>query len=930
MKKRFLLLIAAVLASISLLLLSAQEPPTLTITGVNASNLPTTIITTTVIDSTGRSVPDLTAADFELSGAFSEFGRVVNVETTTDEDVSFAVVLVIDVSSSMAGQPFERTQAAARQFVDGLGPNDPVAIIIFSSRVRQVLDFTTDKDEIKRAIDQLPFGGQTALYEGVTAGVELAATAPVERRAVVVLSDGFQFGVQTEITPDTPIELARAKGVSVYTIGLGWGTDRPYLERLARETNATYSESPTPAELSAIYTGLAELFRNQYILTIEADVPLDGTEYPFGLRANTPQGATNVAESVVRAPVPVPVIFFPDLSAPIAEVTTVTPEIRADDGVATVAATLDETPLAVVEAGVRIDPAQLAPGRYTLTFTVTDREGDTGTASADLTIAALPTPISIALTPATVVLDTPTVATVTGEGQTELVRVTYTIGDQTFESEDAENNFPFLIDPFTLPVGEITLQAAALNAGGVTSEAELQLLIAPIPPSVRVEGVADGQEVTEPLTITAATSTQQGAEPRDATVTIGDQTFPLPFTLNPADFPPGPLTLTITSTDSNDQTTTQTITVEIPNLGITAAADPAFTGEVTAPTQIPITVDTQTEIVSVTVTINGQMFTIEPEGNVIPLVIDPEAIGVNGDFLALVMITDASGNTTVVQVPFTVSGIPTPTPTPTNTFTPTVTFTPSNTPTVTNTALPPTDTAVPPADTPVPPTDTAVPSADTPVPPTDTAVPPTDTAAPPTDTPVPPTDTAVPSADTPASPTETPVVIAVVPTETPVLPTATPIVPTNTPSHTPTATATNTPVPPTATATPDRNATGTAIAVASTSTAEFQTTSTAIVQATQTSIAGATATRTEFLARASATAEANQLATATAVQNALQQATANALITQTAQAFQATTAARIVTATAQAIASATAQAQATRNAQATSTADAQATANAQA
>jgi hypothetical protein len=972
MKKRFVLLIAAVLASISLLLLSAQEPPTLTITGVNASNLPTTIITTTVIDSTGRSVPDLTAADFELSGAFSEFGRVVNVETTTDEDVSFAVVLVIDVSSSMAGQPFERTQAAARQFVDGLGPNDPVAIITFSSTVRQVLGFTTDKEVIKQAIDRLSFGGQTALYEGVTAGVELAATAPVERRAVVVLSDGFQFGVQTEITPDTPIELARAKGVSVYTIGLGWGTDRPYLERLARETNATYSESPTPAELSAIYTSLAELFRNQYILTIEADVPLDGTEYPFGLRANTPQGATNIAESVVRAPVPVPVIFFPDLSAPIAEVTTVTPEIRADDGVATVAATLDETPLTVAEAGVRIDPAQLAPGRYTLTFTVTDRNGDTGTASADLTIAALPTPISIALTPATIVLDTPTVATVTGEGQTELVRVTYTIGDQTFESEDADNNFPFLIDPFTLPVGEITLQAAALNAGGVTSEAELQLLIAPIPPSVRVEGVADGQEVTEPLTITAATSTQQGAEPRDAAVTIGGQTFPLPFTLNPADFPPGPLTLTITSTDSNDQTTTQTITVEIPNLGIAATPDPEFTGEVSAPTQIPITVETQTEIVSVTVTINGQMFTIEPEGNVIPLVIDPEAIGVNGDFLALLMITDASGNTTVVQVPFTVSGIPTPTPTPTNTFTPTATFTPSNTPTATSTAtntptatstatdtpvpptdtpVPPTDTPVLPTDTPVPPTDTPVPPTDTAVPPTDTAVPPTDTAVPPTDTPVPPTDTAVPPTDTPVPPTDTPVpptdtavpptdpavpptpvVIVVVPTDTPVPPTATPVVPTNTPSHTPThtATATPTPVPPTATATPDRNATGTAIAVASTSTAEFQTTSTAIVQATQTSIAGATATRTEFLARASATAEANQQATATAVQNAIQQATANAFVTQTAQAFQATTAARIVTATAQAIASATAQAQATRNAQATSTADAQATANAQA
>jgi VWFA-related protein len=799
--KRLLLFAAVVIVGIPLLLLSAQDAPTLSITGVNASKLPTTLITATVIDATGRSVPDLTAADFELSGAFSEFGRIVTVESTTDEDVSFAVVLVIDVSSSMAGQPFERTQEAARQFVDGLGPNDPVAIITFSSTVRQVLDFTTDKDLIKQAIDRLSFGGQTALYEGVTAGVRLAAGAPVERRAVVVLSDGFQFGVSTDITPDTPIELARVEGVSVYTIGLGWGTDRPYLERLARETNAIYSESPTPQELSAIYTGLAALFRSQYVITVTADVPLDGTEYPFGLKANTPLGVTNVAEAVVRAPVPVPVIFLPDLSAPIDEVTTIIPEVRADDGVASLTAALGDTPLPIADGGVRIDPVQLAPGTYTLTFTAVDRDGDVGTASADLTIAALPTPITITLTPAGLVLNAPTVATVSGEGQTELVRVIYTVGDQTFESEDADNGFPFVVDPFRLPVGETTLSAVALNAGGVTSEAALALLIAPVPPTVSVEGAQEGQEVAEPLTITAAAAAQQGAEPVEAAVIIGDQTFPLPFTLDPADFPPGPLTLTVTVTDSNDQTTTQTITVQIPNLGIEAAPDPTFTGEVTELTQVPIVVDTQTEIVSVTATINGQMFTIEPQDDVVPLVIDPEAIGVNGDFLALVMITDASGNTTVVQVPFTVSGIPTPTPTPTNTFTPTATFTPSNTPTATNTpTVTPTPSDTPtvsptPSDTPTPtntPTATLTPSNTPTVSPT-----PSDTPTP-TDT---PTATLTPSNTPTVSPTpsDTPT-----PTNTP---TAT-LTPSNTPTVSPTPSDTPTPTDtPTATLTPSNTPT---------------------------------------------------------------------------------------------------------------------------
>ncbi len=306
--------------------------PRLEITGLNPTELPTVSVSVNVFDAIGQPVADLTAEDFVMTGELAERARIVQVRSFADQAIPINIVLVVDVSSSMAGSPIESAKLAANTFVNSIGPNDPVSIVAFSTGSQIVREYTTDVSALESAINGLGFGGQTFLYDGALAAIEQAIASDNPRRAVILLSDGAQYDTtgSSDFTAEDAINRAVANGVPVYTIGLGFGVDRSFLQNLAGETNGVFRESPTPAELQAIYQELADLLRTQYEVVLEVDVPLDGTTYDLVLEVNTPEGAAQ-ATGRLRAPVPVPVIRLPELPDVIDTVIEAEAEIIADD-----------------------------------------------------------------------------------------------------------------------------------------------------------------------------------------------------------------------------------------------------------------------------------------------------------------------------------------------------------------------------------------------------------------------------------------------------------------------------------------------------------------------------------------------------------------------------------------------------------------------
>lgn len=714
--KRFawIAIVALVLAvPFTLVLTQDEDVPTVTldIIGVSSTDLDNVTVNTSVLDAKGQLISGLGIENFSVGGSLADVATITDVANVTDDNLAFASVLVIDTSTSMSGLPMETVKQAARNYVEAVGDNDPVAIIAFNSTVRVAQDYTPDKALLLSAIDGLFANGTTALYDATLAGIELAAEAPVPRRAVVVLSDGGEYGESDSIpastsTRDDSVRVSTVRGIPVYTIGLGWNIDQRFLEQIATSSNGVFYESPTTEEVTGIYDNLAFLFRSQYIVTMDVDVPSDGQTYEFTLDVTAPAGVASDTASL-RAPVPVPVLSLPEglFAEPLAETTTVTANILADEDIASIEYSIGDAVVSTTES-VTIEPATTAPGTYTLNVAVTDTDGDTGTLSADFDIAALPPNVASDFSPeAGIELSEPTTVIVTAGGQTDITEVAFAIDNVAIET-DLEPPYEFTIEPFTLSAGGHILTIDVLNSGGQTTSLDTAFAIASLPPTVEVTGIDAETFLSDSI---SGTVTSIGQSPISSlTIGVGETILAeavdidtLDFSLNALDFQPGTATVDITAVDTSGAQTVESLDFEVaalpPTLEITGlVADQIIDGDAT------VTIDAggQTEITLIDVAyddgaselITGTSFTV------------PASELGNGEHEVIVAVTNSGGQTASASIPFVVDIPPTPTftPTETNTPVPTDTATATNTPTVTNTpSVTPTATNTP-TDTPTP------------------------------------------------------------------------------------------------------------------------------------------------------------------------------------------------------------------------------------
>ena len=191
------------------------------------------------------------------------------------------VVMAVDVSLSMQAtdiEPdrFRAMQKAAKEFVDVLPERINLGLVSFAGCATTVVPPTTDRQQVRNAIDNLQLAESTAIGEAIFTSLtaienfqsslgESGEEAPPAR--IVLLSDGYN----TVGRDDTQaVEAAIAAGVPVSTIAFGtdYGTldldgetvpvpvDRATLEEIADETGGSYSEAASAAELEQVYADL--------------------------------------------------------------------------------------------------------------------------------------------------------------------------------------------------------------------------------------------------------------------------------------------------------------------------------------------------------------------------------------------------------------------------------------------------------------------------------------------------------------------------------------------------------------------------------------------------------------------------------------------------------------------------------------------------
>ena len=264
----------------------AQQPPpaagAVTINQLDASAYPELRAVVTALDAGRVPVQNLTVAQFTATEGQKPL-TISAVQKATDASLRLGVVVVIDVSGSMA-EALPGAKAAATAFVQNLGPNDEAALIAFSDKVTPLVPLTADKQRLTDGIASLVAGGGTALYEAVATSAYIARLAQTPRAAVVFLTDGENDTKDSPATRDGSITAAKGTRVPVFTIGFGASPDEAYLRDLSAQTQGEY-RAASSGDVATVYQSIAALLRSQYVLTLRDAAPADGAQATLRIQA---------------------------------------------------------------------------------------------------------------------------------------------------------------------------------------------------------------------------------------------------------------------------------------------------------------------------------------------------------------------------------------------------------------------------------------------------------------------------------------------------------------------------------------------------------------------------------------------------------------------------------------------------------------------
>lgn len=251
-------------------------------------------ITCSVNDKNGIPAKHLQPSDFILM----DNGRQQKVDHLWQEDdLPLTIGLIVDVSGSQSTFIDEHRQTVAKFLAQVLGPKDRAFIETVATEVKLVTDLTGNKDELRRGVDQIeglqiygaPFGesctqavplmgcGGTALWMGVYAAARQKMRWTSGRKALIILSDGFDTG--SLHTLDDAIESLQDASTVVYAIkfvdpdltlaqaGLSSRHQDTYhtLERLTDETGGYTFPNPE-GNFEDIFSKIETDLRGQYVI----------------------------------------------------------------------------------------------------------------------------------------------------------------------------------------------------------------------------------------------------------------------------------------------------------------------------------------------------------------------------------------------------------------------------------------------------------------------------------------------------------------------------------------------------------------------------------------------------------------------------------------------------------------------------------------
>ena len=209
-----------------------------------------------------------------------------HIDNNHDYKNGIDIILTIDISGSMLEMDFQpnRIEAAkkvAKEFVDGR-KGDRIGLVAYAGEAYTACPATTDYYVLKKQIEALDcyanIAGGTAIGVGLGTAVTRLRNDSIPSKVIILLTDGSNN--MGETSPDEAADLAKAKNVRVYTIGVGaeaggvmtintpFGViqqpvesdlDENTLQRIAVKTDGKYFRATSNSKLKEIYEEINKL-----------------------------------------------------------------------------------------------------------------------------------------------------------------------------------------------------------------------------------------------------------------------------------------------------------------------------------------------------------------------------------------------------------------------------------------------------------------------------------------------------------------------------------------------------------------------------------------------------------------------------------------------------------------------------------------------
>ncbi|MDE6018118.1 MAG: VWA domain-containing protein [Muribaculaceae bacterium] len=212
------------------------------------------------------------------------------------------IILALDISGSMSATDFKPNRFVAAKdvatsFVNSRS-NDNMGLVVFAGESLSLMPLTNDRAALVNAIANIDMGDLndgTAIGDGLTSAINRISQGKAKSKSIILLTDGSNNA--GDVPPVTAAQIAKQKGIKLYTIGVGTNgkmqiadpygfstttletkIDEPLLKNMAKLTGGKYFRAKDERVLKQVFDEIDSLEKssidvNSVTLTEEQFMP---------------------------------------------------------------------------------------------------------------------------------------------------------------------------------------------------------------------------------------------------------------------------------------------------------------------------------------------------------------------------------------------------------------------------------------------------------------------------------------------------------------------------------------------------------------------------------------------------------------------------------------------------------------------------------